>query len=327
MTESPSVGQNTNHSFHVAFCVDGHYLRAMAATIASIIEHNPEQPFTFHVLSFFIQDEERQKLKQFERNPLVKTELHLVDPDDFAGLSHLFGSSHYSSAIFSRLLIPTILEEKSERVLYLDADILCVGSLKPLIELQDSGEIAIVIPDAPITVQRRVEALGLPHLRYFNSGVMLINIKRWLENRVTEKTLEVLSSDRKDMRFPDQDALNLVLHENVRYISPRFNYLYDLIHDLNLNKIRIRPWGEAVLVHFAGAVKPWCDWSGHDVRALYRHYLDHSPWSHSSLDLYPLNTKEIRMYSRFLFRKGKWRASFGWYLKYLKVKLSKKLVS
>jgi len=325
MSQSLSIDQSTDQSFHVAFCVDGHYLRAMAATIASIIEHNPEQAFTFHVLSFFMQDEEQQKLKQFECNPLVKTSVHLVDPDDFADLSHLFGSSHYSSAIFSRLLIPTILEESADRVLYLDADILCVGSLRPLIELQDRGEIATVVPDAPITVQRRFEALGLPNQRYFNSGVMLINIKRWLQSKITEKTLEVLSSDRKDMRFPDQDALNLVLHETVRYVSPRFNYLYDLIHDLNLNRTAIRPWGEAVLVHFAGAVKPWCDWSGHDIRSLFRHYLDHSPWALSSLDLHPLNTKEMRMYSRFLFRKGEWMESFGWYLKYLKVKLRKKL--
>jgi len=320
-------GEKHSTQFHVAFCVDDRYFRAMAATMASIIENNPLQPFTFHVLVFAVSSENRERLKKFDENPLITTIIHEVNLGDFEDLSRYLGSSHYSLSIFTRLIIPTVVQGLTDRVLYLDADILCVGSLDELIAMDVGNEIAVVIPDAPVTTARRVASLGLKDPQYFNGGVMFINVARWIEAGISAKTMDVLATSDKDMRFNDQDALNLVLNGRARFISPRFNYLYDLIHDLNINQTGLRPLGRAVLVHFAGAVKPWCDWSGHDVRDLFRHFLSRSPWAGFPLDSAPINTKEMRMYSRFLFRKGKWRASFGWYLKYLKVKLSKKLVS
>jgi lipopolysaccharide biosynthesis glycosyltransferase len=310
-------------SFHIAFCVDNHYFRAMGATIASIIANNPERHFTFHVLAFEVDDAHRVRLAQLETMYPVKTELHLLDLQSFQQFSHFLGHSHYSLAIFMRLLIPTVLRGQTDRVLYLDADILCVGKLDEMIAMDLSQDIAVVVPDAPVTTARRVEALALPHAEYFNSGVMFINIETWIAADITTQTLDVLLNGEKELRFYDQDALNIVLNGRARYISPRWNYLYDLIHDLNVNKIAMRPVGKAVFVHFAGAVKPWTDWSGHDARHLFRQYLLLSPWADLPLDPEPRNTKEMRMHSRFLFRQGKPFQSLRWYFRYLNKRANK----
>jgi lipopolysaccharide biosynthesis glycosyltransferase len=304
-------------SFHIAFCVDNHYFRAMGATIASIVANNPERHFTFHVLAFEVDDTHRARLTQLEAMYPVKTELHLIDLQTFRQFSHFLGHSHYSLSIFTRLLIPTVLRGRTNRVLYLDADILCVGKLDEMIAMDISQDIAVVVPDAPVTTARRVEALALPHAEYFNSGVIFINIEKWIAEDITAQTLDVLLNDEKELRFYDQDALNIVLNGRARYISPRWNYLYDLIHDLNVNKAAMRPVGKAVFIHFAGAVKPWTDWSGHDARHLFRKYLLLSPWADMPLDPQPRNTKEMRMHSRFLFRQGKPLQSLRWYLRYL----------
>jgi UDP-glucose:(glucosyl)LPS alpha-1,3-glucosyltransferase len=125
------------------------------------------------------------------------------------------------------------------------------------------------------------------------------------------------------MRFPDQDALNIVLNGRARYISPRWNYLYDLIHDLNVNKFAMRPVGKAVFIHFAGAVKPWAEWSRHAACELFRTYLALSPWSDMPLDKEPRNSKEMRMNSRFMWRQGRPLESLRWYLKYLRARRAK----
>ncbi|HEY4319348.1 MAG TPA: glycosyltransferase [Herbaspirillum sp.] len=310
-------------SFHIAFCVDNHYFRAMGATIASIIANNPARHFTFHVLAFEVDETHRTRLAQLEAMYPVKTELHLLDPQSFHQFSHFLGHSHYSLSIFTRLMIPTVLQGRTDRALYLDADILCVGKLDEMIEMDIGEDIAVVVPDAPVTTARRVAALGLPRAEYFNSGVMLINIEKWIAEDITAQTLDVLTNGKQKLRFYDQDALNIVLNGRARYVSPRWNYLYDLIHDLNVNKVAMRPVGKAVFIHFAGAVKPWTDWSGHDARHLFRKYLLLSPWADLPLDREPRNTKEMRMHSRFLFRQGRLLQSVQWYFRYLRKRASR----
>lgn len=318
-----NVGRNGKPSFHIAFCVDNRYFRAMGGTIASIIAHNPDQHFTFHVLAFEVAQEHQRRLKQLETMYDVRTQLHLLDPASFTQFSRFIGHTHYSLSIFTRLVIPTVLQGQTNRVLYLDADILCVSRMDELIDLDVRQDIAVVVPDAPVTLQRRVAALGLRHTEYFNAGVILIQIDNWLAADITGQTLETLMSSTTDMRFPDQDALNIVFNGRARYVSPRWNYLYDLIHDLNVNKVAMRPVGKAVFIHFAGAVKPWADWSGHDARHLFRKYLAMSPWADMPLDAAPGNTKEMRMHSRFLYRRGRPLESLGWYIRYLRKRAAK----
>jgi UDP-glucose:(glucosyl)LPS alpha-1,3-glucosyltransferase len=71
--------------------------------------------------------------------------------------------------------------------------------------------------------------------------VIFINIPKWLAEDITPKTLDALLNSTTDMRFNDQDALNIVLNGRARYLSPKWNYLYDLIHDLNVNKFALKP--------------------------------------------------------------------------------------
>lgn len=318
MTAAAPAGANGKASFHIAFCVDDNYCRAMGATIASIIACNPEQHFTFHVLTMGISADNAARLQRFGQMYPVATALHVIEPARLAQFAHFLGHSHYSLSIFTRLLIPAVLQDQATRVLYLDADILCVGKVDEMVDMDIAADIAVVVPDAPVTTRRRVAALGLAHNEYFNSGVMLINTARWIAEDITAATLATLLKDNKDMRFPDQDALNIVLNGRARYISPRWNYLYDLIHDLNDNKTAMRPVGKAVFIHFAGAVKPWTEWSGHAVRADFRRCLDLSPWADKELDREPKNTKEMRMHSRFLYRQGKPLQSLRWFLRYLR---------
>jgi lipopolysaccharide biosynthesis glycosyltransferase len=318
-----TIANNGKPTFHIAFCVDNRYFRAMGGTIGSIIANNPGQHFTFHVLAFVVSDEHQRRLKQLEQMYPVSTQLHLLNPASFSQFAHFIGNSHYSLSIFTRLMLPTVLQGMTDRVLYLDADILCVSALDELVDMDIRDDIAVVVPDAPVTLQRRVAALGLKHNHYFNSGFMFINIEQWISADITAKTIDTLISNTGDMRFPDQDALNIVLNGRARYISPRWNYLYDLIHDLNVNKFAMRPVGKAVFIHFAGSVKPWAAWSRHAACELFRKYLALSPWADMPLDPAPLNSKEMRMNSRFMWRQGRPLESLKWYLQYLRARSAK----
>jgi lipopolysaccharide biosynthesis glycosyltransferase len=310
-------------SFHIAFCVDNHYFRSMGATITSVISNNPGVHFVFHVLAFAVSDDDRRRLARLESKFDVSTQVHITDPAVFRQFAHFTQSSYYSPSIFNRLLIPAVLQGITDRVLYLDADILCVGSIDELIRMDISDTIAIVVPDAEATTARRTVALGLKNPRYFNSGVMYMNVDRWMANKISERTIESILRDGENYRFPDQDALNAVLDGRTKFIDKKWNYLYGLIGDLDADRRKLNIVGDAVFIHFAGAVKPWNSWSGHDSRDLFLKYHAMSPWSDMPLDEEPQNYKEMRMFSRFLFKRRRFVDSAAWYFRYLSKKISR----
>jgi lipopolysaccharide biosynthesis glycosyltransferase len=310
-------------SFHIAFCVDNHYFRSMGATITSVIANNPGVHFVFHVFAFAVSDDHRRRLTQLASKFDVGTQIHIIDPAVFREFAQFTQSSYYSPAIFTRLLIPTVLQGTTDRVLYLDADILCMGSIDELIRMDISDTIAVVVPDAEATTARRTIALGLKTPKYFNSGVMFMNVDRWMANKISESTVEAILKDGEDYRFPDQDALNVVLDGRAKFIDKKWNYLYGLIGDLDADRRKLNIVGAAVFIHFAGAVKPWNDWSGHDSRDLFARYHAMSPWADMSLDEVPQNYKEMRMFSRFLFKRRQFGDSAAWYFRYLSKKISR----
>lgn len=307
--------------FHIAFCVDDHYFRSMGATITSIIENTPGVRFVFHVFAFSVSADNQRRLAQLERQFDVQTQIHIIDPAVFQQFAHFTQSSYYSPSILTRLLIPKVLQGKVKTVLYLDADILCVGSIQELIHMDLSNTIAAVVPDAPATTARRTVALGLKHPQYFNSGVMYMNVDLWMANKITESTIDAILKDGKDFRFPDQDALNVALDGRALFMEKKWNYLYGLIGDLDQDRRKMQLEGEAVFIHFAGAVKPWNDWSQHESRHLFMKYHAISPWADMPLDEEPKNYKEMRMFSRFLVKRGQYADAFAWYMKYLSKKV------
>lgn len=312
------AASNGRPTFHVAFCADDNYCRPMGATIASILANNPGQHFTFHLLAIALSADNQARFTRVGELANAATQIHLLDEALFAPFASFLGHSHYSLSIFTRLVIPDVLKGQADRVLYLDADILCLGALDELITIDFDDKLAVVVPDAPITTRRRVAALGLPHNEYFNAGVMLINVDPWIAAGATAQAIDTLANSTLDLRFNDQDALNIVLNGRARYVAQRYNTLYDLIHDLQVTRTTLRDLGDAVLVHFAGSVKPWAAWSGHAAAALFAGYLVQSPWGDLPLDAAPRNTKEMRMHSRFLMRQWKPWQSLAWYVRYLR---------
>lgn len=309
-----------NNILHVAFCVDNRYFRSMGATMTSLIENNPDVHFVFHVFAFAVSDDHRQRLRQFENKFDVSARIHIIDPAVFKEFGRFTQSSYYSPSIFSRLLIPTMLQGTTDRVLYLDADILCVGNIAALLDMDIGDTIALVVPDAEATTRRRCAELRLKQQRSFNSGVMMMNVGLWMENRITERTIDALLTDGDKFRFPDQDALNVVLEGHARFIDKKWNYLYGLVGDLERDRRKMQLAGEAVFIHFAGAVKPWSNWTLHESRELFARYHALSAWSDMPLDEAPQNYKEMRMHSRFLLRRGQVIESFRWYWNYMRAK-------
>lgn len=310
--------------FHIAFGVDSDYIRSMGVTIASLVRHNPQIEFHFHVFSPSISRQDEQKLRAIEKKHNVAVYFKKVDPSVFLEYSRFPSFSQYSAAIFTRLLIPHALQHVTSKVLYLDADILCLGDISEIVDMDISNDIVAVVHDnGAETVERQCEKLLLKTNQYFNSGVLYINIPSWIRSRVTEKTIEVLGKSEQKFIFPDQDALNIVLDGKARMMESKWNFQYNLNSLLNNGDYLMVEMESIILIHFTGRVKPWHKWSLHESRKLFGEYQSASPWAGVPLDM-PKNYKEMRLFSQFLYGRGRKVEAGYWFAKYLIKKLSEK---
>ena len=119
--------------------------------------------------------------------------------------------SYYTPFAFLRLFADQI-EDLPDKILYLDCDILFNGNV---IELFDTNitnyEVAVVLD--------RYGRFFI-NSKYFNSGMILMNLKKIKETNLLERVRDMCL--KKKMSFPDQTALNK-LCKNKLYLPRRFN--------------------------------------------------------------------------------------------------------
>lgn len=201
-------------------------------------------------------------------------------------------SDWVSGAVYVRLAIPEVVPDE-RRVLYLDADTMVVGDLRPLLRQSLDGcpVGAVRDPQNPV-IGRGIQLpgwdqLGVPYGRdYFNSGVMLIDLERCEQLGVFERSRMFLSEHPDKVRFWDQDALNWAVEDNWQRLERRWNTFAltplaaqpGFIHYAEADSPLARLLADeqtAALIHFAGPDKPWRDtYPAGPLRDAYRLFHD-----------------------------------------------------
>jgi lipopolysaccharide biosynthesis glycosyltransferase len=183
---------------------------------------------------------------------------------DFARLRKIaILDSRLTAATLIRLLIPEVLGNQYDRVLYLDADVEICGEIAPLFGLDLGGAPLAAVPlvreppgrsgNGDTKMDRHCHALGMTKpYRYFNSGVMLIDVQRWIAQNLGDRLLDFIEGNAALCRLPDEDALNAVLDGGIAEISPIWNF-----RSWERTLPRIRKRVTPVILHYDGPEKPW----------------------------------------------------------------------
>lgn len=126
--------------------------------------------------------------------------------------------NQWTQMCFSRCYAAELLPEV-DKLLYLDLDIQIDHDISELWDIDiDNYAIAGVI-DLNV---RSYPFSYMPNINsYINSGVLLMNLKYFREHGITEMLHAELNSQK--LRFPDQDALNIVCYGKIKYLSHKWN--------------------------------------------------------------------------------------------------------
>ena len=157
-----------------------------------------------------------------------------------------------------------------DKVLYLDGDILVRKSLAPIFDLELGDNILAAAPDTGVMSFHR--PIHAEVKRYFNSGVMLLNLKKMRAEGYAAKLTTAKRAD-CERALMDQDVFNRVCDGKVLLLPPRANCLlvnltrafgHALFTMEELNGMFGTSYrdlhefaDDATVVHFSSKDKPW----------------------------------------------------------------------
>lgn len=254
--------------------------------LSSLFASNPNTSFKIHLLHDYTTDgNDLSSLQSWiieRRHSISCYNAEVGIPDNVPV------HSRFSAAAWFRVLLPDLLPEL-DRVIYLDVDLVVVKNIAPLwnTKLDTKLVAASTNPFYPNMSMVPVYKLGITHgSDYFNSGVLLLDLKGLRVFGLAKKVFALASSDPAITRFADQDPLNAVLHQHCLLLSPAWNAqspYFDLstkqlssqgISVEGIQAARLRP----AIIHYSGPWKPWNFRCSHPKRALYKKYRQCTPW-------------------------------------------------
>ncbi len=240
--------------------------------LTSVFKSNEPTGIIIHCIAD-VQQRERTAFESFIKSQGAEIHFYEIDSmalEDFKGTL----TGDWSVAVYFKMAIPGLVGDSIEKLVYLDSDTLVVGSLRGLFDQN--------LEDFPIAAVydnyvRKQELIGIvDEGNYFNSGVMLINIKEWKKQNISQRAFEFLQSNPSKILFVDQDALNRVLAGNWKKLDPKFNLLYSYIPPEITKREMDSYLSDKVIIHFT-LQKPWSMLCRNRLRYLYADFHKLSP--------------------------------------------------
>ena len=146
----------------------------------------------FYVVDMDIDEQNKQRIRKSIDKFGQRAQLEFLTPN-YERFSHLPRIGTFGIEIYLRLDLDLLLPQEIGYVLYIDADIVAVRDVSPLLSLDMENQVMGAVLDEALPqmgyavpeacLQWKLD-MAAP---YFNSGVLWINLKRWREEQITQK--------------------------------------------------------------------------------------------------------------------------------------------
>ena len=247
-------------TYHVTCNTDENYLQHCCAMLCSLFENNRDIHFHVHLLTHGLQHERISFLNGLCSRYQNELSVYNVDESKLDGVKFR-ENRPLTKAAYYRVLLPEILSTEIDKILYLDCDIIVLGSVKDLYNIELNGLALAACQDAsPYNNLHRIQ-LGLDLKgKAFCSGIMVINLEYWKETEAEEQLLEISKRERGKIYLHDQDALNYVFKGRWYVLPYKWNISPLSIAVLDNSQKGFDHFEYAFdprVLHFASPAKPW----------------------------------------------------------------------
>jgi len=287
---------STDSRLSIVYACDNNFVPLLAASIKSLEINSAGSQKDIYIIDDGISPANRQKLIRSIGTDEITLKFLLVK--DVVGKITIpyFNNAALPVTTFFRLFVHTFIPEETERVLYLDSDMVILGNIKELWDVDFGDNIIAAVQDPGIKTLgcswgggvRNWEELGYQSEdKYLNAGLLLINLKKWNEFDVCTKALDVAVKYQKHIVYGDQYCLNAVLANRWLELNPEWNHLVD----------NDKPG--AKLLHYIGNKPIYTNYTYNSAYSdIFFEYLNKTEWK--NFKLVGAFTRRVRMVKRFI---------------------------
>ncbi|ATA26144.1 hypothetical protein BIY26_22350 [Brenneria goodwinii] len=310
------IGDKTDSVFfNIAYGIDKNFIFGAAISATSIIINNKIH-LSFHFFTDYIDDDIIHRFKSMASKFHVNIYIYKVNIKQLDDLPQ----NRWPCSAYFRLIAFDYLSDTIDTLLYLDADVMCKGNLSELQQLDFKSSICAIVPDISETQEQCSIRLGRPDIKehYFNSGVMFTHLKNWEFNQLTQKTLSFIKENTA-LKYPDQDALNVLLHEKTIILPRKFNCIYSIkseLKDKTHQAYKKIINDESVFIHYVGTTKPWSEWGQYPSTLFFTQAYNQSTWCDIPL-AEPITPLQWKKKSKHEMKKRKYIKGIVSRIKYL----------
>jgi len=249
-------------NINIVLTSDQKYAVPLIATVTSVLENNKKNNhIIFHILENEIKGNVKLKIQNLEKKyncRVIFYNFNLYNTKKLPIYDHL------SKAVYLRLFIQDILSSDIKKIIYLDCDIVCLDDISYLYNEN--------IENFPIGVITDIKSKDLIRLKrfnvekYFNSGVMLINLIKWKKIVNIDSISSIIEKQDNKLVDADQEILNILFNNNYKELPKKYNL--DLKHQI-FKKVP----KNTVILHYSDKVKPWSEIYPYKIKKYFFKYL------------------------------------------------------
>lgn len=279
-----------NTSIHILCSTDDKYAPWCGIMLTSLFESNPGEHFVVFLLTAGLNEKNTTDFQLLSARYRVEILFVSIDLGLLEGLSIREGDT-VSLATYFRLLAPRFLPSDIHKVIYLDCDIIVDGPIRSLWETDINDYAVGAVIDESFYKDELYERLQYPkEYSYVNAGVELFNLQYWRVNHCVERCLDCVRTNQDILTLYDQDAINKVLHREIKHLHPTWNFQHGFLLSWQygyytgelkeqIDSCTYHP----VIIHFDGRSKPWHKDSQHPYTSYFFYYKNRSIWKETPL--------------------------------------------
>ena len=319
-------------SIPIFFASNDKYAPYLSVAMTSIL-CNTKSYINFYILDSGIKDTTKQMINSLKEK-FNNFEIEYISVDlkkTFNGFAEINGGYKITTDMYSRLLIPD-LKPTIDKAIYLDIDVCVVGDIENLykITLADNSLGAVKSHYITKTMDKQQQTFYSSLDNYFNSGVLLINCKKWRDTNAFNKLVKLFKKNNSLYSLYDQDLLNDYFKNDVKILDLKFNY-----HSFNNPKSTVKEntTRNITIIHYSGKIKPWI------------YFINNSPtnndtiyycwWFYAKITIFYegllnnfITANETRLYNRLIERQmnNEKIIKLFWFIPILKIKYDNEFV-
>lgn len=264
-----------NTTISIVVASDNHYAILIAALLKSIeLNHKTDEHIDFHIIDDGISSDTKKKLQTIADPNRITLKWHKSKEIVPANITIPVDNSAFPLTVYMRVFSPYVVDDDVEKLIYLDVDTIVQDDISKLWNVSLGDFTVGAIQDVGKTVDCKwggianYKELGLTaDTKYFNSGVLMINAKKWRAEDNSSKVIKALSTYKEYVQLADQYGLNVVMANKWMELDPKWNWF--------AFKENESPY----LVHFLD-IKPI--FKSYNSKEVYRdefyRYLSMTPW-------------------------------------------------